>query len=148
MAFILLGIGLSIPLTLAVAVWTGGWQFVPPALGAAVGMSLAGAGVGAYSSTLAPTPFPDEANPNPFAGSSPGGGCLNGIATFSGVIVGLLAAAPILAGLGQAEESTVAGLIVTFCSPLYGAGIWYLATRMAGRRVDRKIPELLLTLSS
>ncbi len=147
MAFILLGIGLSIPLTLGVAVWTGGWQFVFPALGAAVGMSLAGAGVGAYSSTLAPTPFPDDANPNPFAGSSPGGGCLNGIATFSGVIVGLVAAAPILAGLGQAEESTVAGLIVAFGSPFYGAGIWLLATGMAGRRVDKKIPELLLTLS-
>ncbi|MDA3040400.1 MAG: hypothetical protein O3C27_12905, partial [Actinomycetota bacterium] len=120
----------------------------PPALGAAVGMALAGAGIGAYSSTLAPTPFPDEANPNPFAGSSPGGGCLNGIATFSGVMVGLLAAAPILAGLGLAQDSPLAGVVVALGSPVYGVGVWYLATGMAGRRVDRKIPELLLTLSA
>jgi ABC-2 type transport system permease protein len=146
-AFVLLGIGLSVPLTFGIAAFTGGWQLVPPALGASVGMSLAGAGIGAYASTLAPTPFPDDANPNPFAGSSPGGGCLNGIATFSGVVVGLVAAAPILYGLSATQESRLTGWIVCFAAPVYGAAVWLLVTRAAGRRVDRRIPELLLALS-
>lgn len=148
MAFIILGVGLSIPLTLSIAAWTGGWYFVHTALGASVGMSLAGAGIGAYTSTLAPTPFPDDSNPNPFAGSSPGAGCVSGITTFAGVIVGLIAASPLLYGLSAAQENRTVGIIVALVAPFYGAAVWLGVTRLAGRRVDRRLPELLLALSA
>ncbi len=148
MAFIILGIVLSVVLSFAVGAWTDGWSFIPAALGASIGMAFAGAGIGSYTSVLAPTPFPEDNNPNPFAGSSPGGGCLNGIATFVGVLVGLVAAAPMLYGLSLAQENPRVGLAVSVLSPIYGMGLWTLMTSVAGRRLDRRLPELLSALSA
>jgi ABC-2 type transport system permease protein len=148
LAFVAIGLGAATVLTLGVAIWTGGWRFVPVALGAAIGMAFAGAGVGAYTSTLAPTLLPDDNNPNPFASGAPGGGCLNGLATGVGVGVGLVVAAPLLIGLALANGRLWPGILTALLAPPYGVAVWLFTTRAAAQRADRRTPELLLTLSS
>lgn len=148
LAFALLGLVAATLVTLASAAWTGGWQFVPTALGAAVGMALAGSGIGAMTSVLAPTPYPDDSSPNPFATSSPGGGCINGLITMIGVFTGLGFVVPILAGLAWSRESVAGLVVVAVTAPFYGLALWLATTRIAGRRADKRIPELISVLSA
>lgn len=147
LAFAGLGFVSALFVTFATALWTGGWQFVPVALGAAVGMALAGSGVGALTSVFAPTPFPDQDAPNPFATNAPGGGCLNGLITIVGVFIGLGFAAPILAGLALTRSDGLVGIGVALAAPAYGLMIWLGTTALAGRRADRRSPELISVLS-
>ncbi|NNE95696.1 MAG: hypothetical protein HKN24_06675 [Acidimicrobiales bacterium] len=148
LAFFLLGIGASGVVIFGTAAWTGGWRYVPVALAASVGMGFAGAGTGAYTSTLAPVLLPDESNPNPFASGDMGQGCVSGIYTFGGAFVGLLSAAPILVGLAFARTEVWAQLLVVFAAPVYGLLLFYLATEWAGRRTDPRIPDLLASLTT
>ncbi len=148
LAFALLGLASAGLITFGTAAWTGGWKFVPIALCAAIGMALAGSGVGAVTSVLAPTPFPDDDSPNPFATNAPGSGCLNGLVTVVGVFVGLAFAAPILIGLAQAREDAAWGLLVIVLSPIYGAAIWTATTAWAGRRATNRTPEIVSILAA
>lgn len=148
MAFVALGLVASLLVTLGVATWTGGWRFVPVALGAAVGMAFTGSGVGAYTSTLAPTLFPDEDNPNPFATTAPGQGCVNGVTTMAGVFIGLLLALPILGALALSRDSVGIGLATAAVAPFYGFAIWFGVTNLAGRRIDGRAPDLLEQLAT
>ena len=135
-------------LTLGSAWWTGGWRFVPAALGAAVGMAFTGSGIGAITSVLAPSPYPDEDSTNPFATSTPGAGCLPAAITFTGVVCGLVLSAPILFGLARADEQTGAIALVAALAPCYGIAIWFVSTAIAGRRGERRGPELVSYLAS
>ncbi len=148
LTFAALGVSAAVVLTLGSAIWTGGWRFAPAALGAAVGMAFTGSGVGAITSVLAPSSYPDEQSTNPFATSSPGTGCLPAIITFSGVLVGLLLSAPLLFGLARAREQVEAIVIVAAGAPLYGFLLWSATTAIAGRRVEHKGPELVAFLAS
>ena len=147
LTFALLGLVTALVVTLATAAWTGGWQFVHVALGAAVGMACTGSGVGTYTSTLAPVNFPDDNNPNPFATETTGQGFFNAVITFGGVLVGLMLAAPILFGLARARTSPSAGLAVLALAPVYGIGVYLVLTRIAGRRADRRAPDLVAALA-
>lgn len=148
LAFAALGVTAAIALTLGSALWTGGWRFVPAALGAAVGMAFTGSGVGSITSVLAPSPYPDEQSTNPFATSSPGAGCLPASITFAGVVAGLLLSAPILYGLAQAGDHTLAISLIATLAPIYGVAVWFATTAIAGRRGERRGPELVSYLSS
>ena len=148
LTFAALGVVAAVALTLGSAWWTGGWRFAPAALGAAVGMAFTGSGVGAVTSILAPSPYPDEQSTNPFATSSPGAGCLPAFITFGGVIVGLVLSGPILYGLAQAGDRSQAIALVAALAPPYGIGVWFAATAIAGRRGERKGPELVTYLAS
>ncbi len=145
--FAILGFGASVLVTLGTAAWTGGWRFAPIAITAAIGMALTGSGVGALTSTLAPTPLADDDSANPFATSSPGTGCVNGIITFVGVFAGLLLAVPILYGLAQSRDSIVAGIVLSLFAPIYGFGVWLAGTAMGARRAEKRVPELVSILS-
>ncbi len=146
--FALMGFIGSLLVTFSTAIWTGGWRYAPIAVAASVGMALAGSGVGALTSTLAPTPMADDDSANPFATSSPGAGCLNGLMTMLGVFTGLALAFPILVGLAYARDSVSIGVLLSLGAPIYGAGIWWAATALAARRAERRIPELVEILSS
>jgi ABC-2 type transport system permease protein len=148
LTFAALGVSAAVALTLGSAIWTGGWRFAPAALGAAMGMAFTGSGVGAITSVLAPSSYPDEQSTNPFATSSPGAGCLPAVITFTGVLVGLLLSAPMLFGLAQAREHVEAIVIVAVAAPLYGFVLWSTTTAIAGRRVERRGPELVSFLGS
>lgn len=147
LAFFFLGVTASIGVIIATAAWTGGWQFAPVALAASIGMGFAGAGTGAYTSTLAPVLLPDESNPNPFASGDLGQGCVSGIVTFLGALVGLLTAAPILGGLALARTDWWAHPLVIVGAPAYGAAVYLVATAAAARRADPRLPDLLAALS-
>ncbi len=143
-----IGIGGSLLVTLGSAAYTGGWRFVIPALAAALGMSATGAGIGSLTSTFAPVPYPDESNPNPFASGLSGGGCVNGVVSFTGVIVGLIVAAPILVVISQASDGSIPILAaITIAAPAYGATIWLLTTAKAGRLLERRLPSILTDLA-
>ncbi len=148
LTFALLGVAAAAALTLASATWTGGWRFVPAALGAAIGMALTGAGVGSVTSVLAPSLYPDEQATNPFATSSPGSGCVPAVITFTGVVIGLVLSGPILYGLARARDHTEAIVLCAGLAPLYGAALWFLTTALAGSRVERRAPELVTFLTS
>lgn len=148
LAFALLGVVAAVVLTLGSAIWTGGWQYAPAALGAAIGMAFTGSGVGAVTSVLAPSLYPDEQSTNPFATSSPGSGCLPAVITFTGVVVGLVLSGPILFGLARARETDLAIALVAVLAPFYGTAIWSATTAVAGRRIERRGPELVTFLSS
>lgn len=148
LAFAALGVTAAVALTIGSAWWTGGWRFAPAALGAAVGMAFTGSGVGSITSVLAPSPYPDEQSTNPFATSTPGAGCLPAAITFAGVISGLALSAPILYGLAQAGDHTRAISLVAALSPPYGVAVWFATTAIAGRRGERRGPELVSYLAS
>lgn len=147
LVFVGLGMGLATITTLSVAAITGGWRHVPVALGAALGMALIGAGTGAVTSTFAFSTYPDEHSANLFASTSPGNGCLNAVFTFGGVMVGLAVSLPILLALGRADSDRGVALTILLGAPIVGAAIWTAATAFAGRRVDRRTPEIVAALS-
>ncbi len=147
LTFALLGLAASVVVTLGTAAWTGGWQYAHVALTASIGMALTGAGVGSFTSTLAPVNFPDDSNPNPFATETTGQGFVNALITFSGVLVGLALAGPILYGLARARMSAADGIIVMALAPVYGLGLYVALTAVAGRRADRKAPDLVSLLA-
>lgn len=148
LAFILLGISGATLVTLGVAGYTGGWKFVPAGLASGVGFALTGAGVGTYTSTLAPTPFPEDDNPNPFATGAIGEGCLNGAFTIGGVLSGLILSVPVLVGLALARENTAFSIAVTLFAPLYGALIFFVVSRAAAKRGDRKAPDMIASMTT
>jgi ABC-2 type transport system permease protein len=148
LTFGLLGVAAATLLTVGSAIWTGGWQFIPAALGAAIGMALTGAGVGSITSVLAPSLYPDDQATNPFATSAPGSGCLPAAITFAGVLVGLVLCGPILYGLAAARDADEAIVLVTGLAPLYGIALWFATTAVAGRRIERRGPELVAFLGS
>ncbi len=148
LVFAAIGIGGSLLITLAAATYTGGWRFTVPALAAALGMSLTGAGVGSLTSTFAPVAYPEESNPNPFASGLSGGGCINGLVSFSGVIIGLVMAVPILYAISQATDGSVPILaLITVLAPAYGIAVWLATTTWAGRLLDRRLPTILTELA-
>ncbi len=147
LAFFGLGVGASTVVILGTAAWTGGWRFAPVAFAASIGMGFAGAGTGAYTSTLAPVLLPDETNPNPFASGDMGQGCVAGIFTFAGAFVGLATSAPILIGLAYARTELWAQALVVLAAPIYGLVLFVFATDRAGRRADPRTPDLLATLT-
>ena len=148
LTFAALGVAAAIALTVASAWWTGGWRFVPAAIGAALGMALTGSGIGAVTSVYAPSPYPDDQSTNPFATATPGAGCLPAIITFAGVVAGLALSGPILYTLAQAEENAGAITLLAVGAPPYGVAVWLATTAFAGARAARRGPELVSFLAS
>ncbi len=148
LVFAAIGIAGSVTVTLAAAAYTGGWAYTIPAIAAGFAMSVTGAGVGTITSTLAVVPYPEESNPNPFASGLGGGGCVTGLISFTGVLIGLVVAVPILFGIAQGIDGDRWLLVgITLLSPPYGLAVWFLTTSVAGRRVDRALPRILTELA-
>ncbi|MEZ5377626.1 MAG: hypothetical protein R2733_14065 [Acidimicrobiales bacterium] len=148
LVFAMIGVGGSLIVTFGAAAYTGGWRFAVPALSAAVGMAFTGAGIGSVTSTFAPVPYPEESNPNPFASGLSGGGCINGLVSFTGVIIGLVLAAPILYTIAQASDGSIPILaLITVVAPAYGLAVWLVTTQQAGRLLERRLPDILTHLS-
>ncbi len=147
LAFAFLGFVGAFIITLGSAIWTGGWQYFLPALACAIGMALTGSGVGSFTSVVAPALYPDDGSPNPFATSTPGSGCFTAVFTFTGVGIGLVLIVPILIGMAGARDEAWVRLALLPFAPTYGFVIWWLTTRAAGKRANRKQPELITQLA-
>lgn len=147
LAFAAIGAAGSIVVTLGLAAAIDGWEYALPAMATGIGMALIGAGVGSIVSVIAPTTFPEDSNPNPFAIDQPGTGCINGLITMAGVVAGLVLSIPLLIGLAGARSSATLGLALAAVAPVYGAGVWLLAAKRATAIADRRTPELVAELS-
>jgi len=114
---------------------------LPDALGMALGVYGTTIGVAAVVSVYGAYALPETSNP--FAMST-GSGCSKGLVHIAGAVVGVLMAAPIVGLLlaleRYAENYTWLLLPVGL---VYGAVVALLGSRIGGRAIDKRGPELL-----
>ena len=128
------------------SVLAGRWQATPLAMIAAVGMSLAGLGVGSFASTVTPMPVLDGDNPWAWRNGMSGKGCSQGLWSVLGLAVMAVCAAPIVIPLVVFYDRPWAYAIAVAGIAL-GAGIFALGTRLGARRIGGRGPELIAELS-
>ena len=136
----------AIPLLLVIAVVTGFVAGAPEVIPSSLGMLAATFGVGLGVilpiSVRAAYALPDSTNP--FAMSS-GAGLTKGLMTFAGLFLAIIATLPL-----QLAAYLLGDLWLWLGLPLglgYGAAAYLLGSRLAGDQVDRRMPELLATVS-
>ncbi len=138
----------SLGTVLLATVGGAGWTYVaavPPIAAGLLGVTL---GVGVVASVTTPTPLPDIASGNPWAGSSPGQGCVTAIAAFALFLVSGIVSLPVAVGaLVGARVGPVVLAAVCVFAPAYGWAGWRIGLALAERRMRGRIPELLAALS-
>lgn len=129
-----------------VAALTGGWVYLP----GAVGFALAGVGAGVATGNVVSTRFPLRLpeSKSPFAGAGGGQGCSTmAILTVCLIVQNVL----LLPVLGAALVSVALGpvsLLVTVPAALaYGGGLWWAGLALATTYADDHQPELLAQIS-
>jgi ABC-2 type transport system permease protein len=136
----------AVPATAAAAV-TGGWGYLPLAIGVAPGLLGVVLAVGNLVSAWAPYALPDRKNP---LASNPGQGCVGVVAAFSALLVDFIIMLPVfavtIALLGQAPLAVATVVSIGFSSA-YGAMAWWFGRRVAARRLWWRMPELLEAVS-
>ena len=135
----------AVIISVVLAAISGGWTYVPVALGVAAGTCGAGLAVASVISVRAPFPMPDARNL--FAAGGSGAGCAVALIQLVGLLVQGLLAIPIAA-------LTVGGLVwtpllavVTVVGPIYGWFIWRTGIARAARWAQPRQPELLSAVS-
>jgi ABC-2 type transport system permease protein len=126
-----LGLTVVAVAALALAVFTGGWIYVPAAILIGAGVSGVSLAVANQVSVLAPFPLPDAVT-NLWAGP----GCLTALSGLLalGIVMALLA--PVAAGVVLSLALWPGGLeVVCVAAALYGWGLWRLGLAMATRRL-------------
>lgn len=132
---------------LVIATWAGEWGLVPVALALAVTIALAGLGVAAVVSSVAPVPYADNDNPFSWRQGMTGKGCITAIYAFVGLAAVAVLAAPILLPVLIGPERWWA-LPVAVLGMFWGAGCWSFGVRLGARRLAGRGPELLAELTS
>jgi len=132
-------------LTLILAAVTGGWRFVPPALGLALALYTVSVGLSGLLSVKAPFPVPESQNM--FGGGS-GAGCMTGLLTFGALLADVALCLPLLGLLVPAlVVSPVWGLVLLVVGPVYGTAIGDVVRRWAARQWSERGPEVLQALA-
>jgi ABC-2 type transport system permease protein len=138
--------GAATVMATVLAAISGGWAYVPVALGLAAGAAGAGLAVAAVLSVRAPFPMPDARNL--FAAGGSGAGCAVALLQLLGLIGQALLALPIallaVAGLRWSGPLLAAVVLV---GPLYGYLVWRAGIARAARFVQPRQPELLDAVS-
>lgn len=148
-ARLLLALAVVSVVAVVIAARSGGWWYVPAALGIAAGAVGPILGVGTFASVAAPVPVPDVATGNPWS-ASPGQGCVTALAAFGLFVVAGVVSLPIAVAVVVAQgvlDSALALAVVALLAPGYGWLAWRLGSAAARRRVDGRIPELLVALA-
>ncbi|MGO1051885.1 hypothetical protein [Crossiella sp. CA198] len=127
--------------TVALALYRGDSAAVLPALG--TGVAAFGGSAGLCAILAATTPFVPPPPDKPFS-SPPGGQTRPALATYGGLVGGLALAAPVLAValLAPAGAWLALPLGLVWAAAAAEAGV-----RVAGRRADRRGPEILLAVT-
>ena len=130
------------------AVVTGGWQYLPPAVG--LGLALYGVGLGTSSLLSVQAPYAVPPSQNAFGGGGAGQGCTAGLFMFGAMAIEVAVCLPLLALLipGLVTGSVFWGLGLLVVGPAYGFGLGDLVRRAAARRWVARAPEVLQVLSS
>ncbi len=130
----------ALVLPVGLAIMSGGWKWLPAAWILAVGSLMGAAGVSVGSAALAPVAVPDS--PNPLAAGDTGQGCLAGLMLSLGLLVLVLASAPVAgAVLYASSRSALLTTIAALLGPVVGlcllwGGTATAVTRLSGRESD------------
>ena len=138
------GVPLVVLLSAVLAVITGGWPYLVPAILLAIGVQGAVAAVGAVVSVLAPFPFPDSPT-NVFAANA-GAGCTAAALQGVGMIVELILLAPVAAGVVLAVTRDTSLLPVALLAIAWGAVLLWAGITIASKRLISRGPEFVTAL--
>ena len=129
----------------ALAVYNGGFVWVP--LTVVLGTAMLGIelGVGNVVSVIAPQAVPDSST-NVWAQRS-GQGCATGIITMAAMLLEVLLLVPVAVAAAVVVVWTLAATVVVPLTLVYGYVLWRLGLRVAERRLWWRLPELLDALS-
>jgi ABC-2 type transport system permease protein len=136
----------AIPATAAAAV-TGGWGYLPLAIGLAPGLLGVVLAVGNLVSAWAPYALPDRKNP---LAANPGQGCVGAIAALSALFVDFIIMLPVFVitlALVNATSLALASVLSIAFASAYGGTAWWYGRRVATRRLWWRMPELLEAVS-
>ena len=125
--------------------WTGQWRMLPALLLAAAGTVAIGLAIGLVVSVMGPLPVEDGQNPFAWRGAN-GANLVVGLATFVGLVAMVAFAAPYVVPMLVWFDSpwiTLVGL----AGALWGWAWWWVALRLAARRIEGRTPELIARLS-
>ncbi|MDQ3305557.1 MAG: hypothetical protein M3535_06170 [Actinomycetota bacterium] len=146
LGFALWTLAVVTPLALALAVVTGGWLWVLPAVLISAGVLGVALGVGNVVSARAPQPMPASSS-NLFAANS-GQGCTAGLLQLLAITAQAVLLAPVVLGVGAALAWWPPGIVVVAAlSVLWGYGCWRFGLAQAVRWLAPRQPELLDALS-
>lgn len=127
---------------LALALLTGGWDWLLGGWLVAVGSVAAAAGVAVLSASVAPVAMPDS--PNPLAGGDTGQGCVAGIVLVAGVTSLALATAPVVLAVGYASTVSAGwATVAALSSPVIGATVLGVTAHLAAVRLAGREDELV-----
>jgi ABC-2 type transport system permease protein len=143
---------ITVPVILVIggvlAVVTGGWEYLAPALGLALALFAVSLGAADVLSVRAPFAVPQSQNA--FSGGGTGQGCTAGLLTMVAMFVQFAVCLPLLALLitGLVTGAPAWGIAVLLVGPPYGFVIGALARRSAARHWAERGPEVLQVLSA
>ena len=131
--------------SVALAVVSGGWLYIPAALVIAAAGLGAGLAVANVVSVHYPARLPESKSP--FGGGGGGQGCVTGLMYLLGVLVQGVLLAPVGIATGICLAVAPVGLLVVApASAAYGFALWRAGTSMAERWAWWRQPELLLAV--
>lgn len=147
LATLVVNVPLIVVVGLSAAALTGGWFYLPPALGLAAALLLViTAGSGAVA-VRAPYAVPDNPR-NAFSSGAAGQGCAAGLLSMVLLLAGFVSCLPLLALLLPALQDGRWGWALLGAGPAYGVLLGALARRVAAREWARRGPEVLQVLST
>jgi ABC-2 type transport system permease protein len=131
-----------------VAAVTGGWAYVPPALGIAFALVAIGVAVSGWIAVTAPFAVPPSQNS--FASGGVGQGCSAGLLTIVALLAEIAVCLPLLGLLLPALliPSHAFGFALLVVAPAYGLAVGSLVRRKAASRWATRAPEVLQMLAT
>jgi ABC-2 type transport system permease protein len=134
-------------ITVVVAAITGGWVYLPPALGLAFGLYAVGLSLSGLLSVNAPYAVPPTQNA--FGGGGAGQGCTAGLLTIGAMLAEVVIGLPLFALLIPVlAVSSWWGIVLLVLGPAYGVGVGVLIRRAAANRWRDRGPEVLAILAA
>lgn len=130
------------------AVITGGWAYVAPALGIALALFLVAVAVSSFVAVTAPYAVPPSQNA--FSSGNAGQGCASGALTLVALLVVVGLCLPLLGLLVPALvfQSPAWGLALLVVGPAYGFALGAVVRARAARRWVERAPEVLQLLTT
>ena len=143
-----IGIPITIVLTIVVVAVTGRWETLPALLGGALGIVLAGYGVSAVSSALIVMPVAGPGD-SPFK-SVPGQSFLTSLSVFAvwGVCIVVSAPALVIALISVFTGQALLGWIALAVGIVVGIAAVVVGIVVGGRTLDRTGPDLLARMKA
>jgi len=127
---------------------TGGWDYVPPALGCA--LALLGVGVAVAGIVAVAAPYPVPPSQNAFSSGGAGQGCTAAGMTVLALLAEVVLCLPLLGLLLPALliPSVPFGVALLVIGPAYGIALGAVLRRTAARRWAGRAPEVLQLLAA